>query len=133
MTGKITLITPPDYYENSNFSILFLGLSEEQQEAATTWLAENIERYPEVNFYFYQGEPNAPWLLYALARSDVKFLNYDSDSAIINVMGSYILTRPNVYYTTKDDNLKALMSHINNGYLDSVTEFLEKVFDVSAK
>lgn len=129
MTSKITLITPPDFYENSNLSILFLGISEEQQETATTWLGENVGKYPDINFYFYQGEPNAPWLFYALARADYKFLNYDSDHSIINIMASYALTRPNSYYTTKDQNLKALMDHVNNGYVSSITEFLEKVFD----
>lgn len=131
MTSKITIITPPDYYENSNLSILFLGLSEEQQESATDWLGENNGTYPDINFYFYQGEVNAPWLLYALARADYKFLNYDSDHPMINIMASYALTRPNTYYTTKDDNLKSLMSHINNGYVSNITEFLEKVFDAS--
>lgn len=131
MTSKITIITPPDYYENSNLSILFLGLSEEQQESATTWLGENDGNYPDINFYFYQGEVNAPWLLYALARADYKFLNCDSDHPMINIMASYALTRPNTYYTTKDDNLKSLMSHINNGYVSNITEFLEKVFDAS--
>ena len=44
-------------------------------------------------------------------------------------MGSYILGRPNVYYTTKDENLKALLGHINNQYVPNIEAFLEKVFD----
>jgi hypothetical protein len=128
MSNKITLITPPDFYENSNFSVLFLGLTEPDQDAASQWLGQN-DQYPNTNFYYYQGENNLPWLMYALNRADVKFLNFDADHAIINIMGSYILGRPNVYYTTKDENLKALMSHINNQYVASVEEFLEKVFN----
>ena len=128
MANKITLVTPPDFYENSNFSILFIGMTEQDQDDASAWLGQN-EKYPDCNFYYFQGENNIEWLLYALHRSDAIFLNFNVDRVIINIMGSYILSRPNVYYTTKDDNLKALMSYINNQYTTDVTAFLEKVFN----
>lgn len=130
MQGKITLITPPDIYENSNFSILFIGLSEEQQEKTSQWLGKKDD-LPDCNFYYYQGENNPEWLLYAVNRSDIIFLNLDTDSAIINIMGSYILGKTGVCYTTKDENLKALISYINNQYVPNVEKFLEKVFDVN--
>jgi hypothetical protein len=128
MANKITLVTPPDFYENSNFSILFIGMTEKDQDDASAWLGQN-ERYPDCNFYYFQGENNMEWLLYALHRSDAVFLNFNVDRAIINIMGSYILSRPNVYYTTEDDNMKALMSYVNNQYLPNITDFLEKVFN----
>lgn len=127
MTGKITLITPPDFYENSNFSILFMGLDEVQQDKVSSWLGAKSE-FPDTNIYFHQGENNMPWLLYAVNRTDVKLLNLDSDSAIITLLGSYILGKSNVYYTTKDANLKELMSFINNNYVPDVESFMEKVF-----
>jgi hypothetical protein len=34
-----------------------------------------------------------------------------------------------VYYTTEDENIKALMSYVNNQYLPNITDFLEKVFN----
>jgi hypothetical protein len=128
MTNKITLITPPDIYENSNFSVMFLGMSEAEQETASKWLG-TAEDIPECNFYFYQGEPTTEWLFYALNRSDVKYLNLDSDHAIIDIMGSYILGKPNVYYTTQDPNLKELIGYINNKFISNIEEFLEKVFN----
>jgi hypothetical protein len=128
MSSKITLITPPDIYENENYSVLFIGLTESDQDNASLWLGQH-DSYPETNFYYYQGENNLTWLLYALARADITFLNFDAENAIINIIGSYILGKPQVYYTTKDDNLKALMSHINNRYVPNVTEFLEKAFN----
>ena len=128
MAHKITLVTPPDFYENSNFSILFIGMTEKDQDDASAWLGQN-ERYPDCNFYYFQVENNMEWLLYALHRSDAVFLNFNVDRAIINIMGSYILSRPNVYYTTEDDNMKALMSYVNNQYLPNITDFLEKVFN----
>ena len=127
MTGKITLITPPDFYENASFSVLFMGLDDEQQEKASQWLGFKSE-FPDTNMYFYQGEHNMPWLLYAANRSDVKFLNLDSEHAIITLLGSYILSKPNVYYTTKDENLKDLMGFINNNYVPDIETFMEKVF-----
>ena len=128
MANKITLVTPPDFYENSNFSILFIGMTDKDQDLASAWLGKN-ETYPDCNFYYFQGENNMEWLLYALHRSDAIFLNFNVDRAIINIMGSYILSRPNVYYTTEDDNIKALMSYVNNQYLPNITDFLEKVFN----
>ena len=128
MQGKITLITPPDIYENSNYSILFIGLDDKQQEQTSTWLGQK-DNLPNCNFYYYQGENNPEWLLYALNRSDAIFLNLDTDSAIINIMGSYILGKSGVHYTTTDENLKALISYINNQYVPSVEQFLEKVLN----
>ena len=128
MANKITLVTPPDFYENSNFSVLFIGMTDQDQDNASVWLGKN-EKYPDCNFYYFQGENNMEWLLYALHRSDAVFLNFNVNRAIINIMGSYILSRPNVYYTTDDENLKSLMSYINNQYTSDVTAFLEKVFN----
>jgi hypothetical protein len=128
MANKITLVTPPDFYENSNFSILFIGMTDQDQDLASAWLGKN-ETYPDCNFYYFQGENNMEWLLYALHRSDAIFLNFNVDRVIINIMGSYILSRPNVYYTTEDENIKALMSYVNNQYLPNITDFLEKVFN----
>lgn len=128
MSSKITLITPPDFYENSNFSILFLGLSDDQQDATSKWLADNPV-YPNLNIYFYQGEMNTTWLFYALNRANVKFLNYDAGHAIVTLLGSYILGKPDVFYTSEDENIKALMTHINNNYVPDVETFLEKIFN----
>jgi hypothetical protein len=128
MDNKITLITPPDFFENGNFSILLIGLTDEDQNTVSAWLAERKFKF-DINIYFYNGEQNMEWLLYAIARSDAKFLNFNSENAIINFIGSYILGRSDCYYTTEDTNLKALMSYINNLFVPNVTTFFEKVFD----
>lgn len=128
MTNKITLITPPDIYENSNFSVLFMSLNEDEQTLASKWMAEH-DAHPACNFYYYEGENNIPWLLFAVNRCDAVFLNLNTDSAIINIMSSYILGKPNVFYTTKDPNIKALMSYINGNFVDNIEQFLEKVFN----
>ena len=128
MNSKITLITPPDIYENSNTSLVLLGLTESDQDQASIWLGNNAKDL-DLNLYFYQGENNIPWLFYALNRANATFVNLDADKAIINIMGSYILSKPDVYYTCKDENLKALMSHINNNFVPDVETFLKKVLN----
>jgi len=128
MSSKITLITPPDFYENSNTSLVLLGLTESDQDQASLWLGNNAKDI-DLNLYFYQDENNIPWLFYALNRANATFVNLDADKAIINIMGSYILSKPNVYYTCKDENMKALMSHINNNFVPNVETFLKKVLN----
>ena len=67
MTGKITLITPPDIFENSNTSVLFAHITDEEQDVISRWLG-NADFKTDVNFYVYSGEPNAMWFLYAMNR-----------------------------------------------------------------
>ena len=128
MSNKITLITPPDFFENGNYSVLFIGMTENDQAKASHWLGQ-YEDLPETNLYVYQGEPNVAWLFYAANRATVKFVNLDADSAIISHMASYILSKPGVFYTTQDQNLKELMCHINNNYVNNIEEFLERAYN----
>lgn len=128
MSNKITLITPPDFYENGNYSILFIGMTDQDQDLASKWLSKN-NNYPDCNFYYYQGETNIEWLLYALNRSDAKYVNLDAGHEIINTLGSYILSKSNTYYMTTDVNLKQLINYINNSYVSNIEQFLEKIFN----
>jgi hypothetical protein len=132
MSSKITLITPPDIYENSNTSLMLVGLDDKDQDQASLWLGANAKDL-DLNLYFYQGETNMTWLLYALNRANATFINLESDNAIITIMGSYILGKPGVYYTTKDANMKALLSHINNNFVPDVETFLTKVLNDQAQ
>jgi hypothetical protein len=127
MENKLTLITPPDFYENNNQSILFLSISDTEQETVSVWLKDN-EIPEDLNLYTYQGENNIEWLLYALARSDTKYINLDSEDGITNVMASYIMSRPNVFWHTENADLRAVLEHISNGYVNSVTDFLQNLF-----
>ena len=60
MEGKITLITPPDVFENDSYSILFVHLNEEDQEIVSKWLA-STDIKQNVNIYFYSGEAELNW------------------------------------------------------------------------
>lgn len=126
--NKIALITPPDYYENSNPSIMLIGFDEEQQDESSRWLGANDIK-TNINLYYYQGEDNIEWMLYALARADKVFINADCDFFNVQKLLSYIISRPNVYYTTNDEQLRQLYNHISGHYVNSVTEFFEGTFN----
>ena len=128
MSNKITLITPPDYFENSNPSFLLIGFDDEQQDQTSEWLGNNDFK-TDINLYYYQGEDTLEWLLYALARSEYVLVNADCDIYIIKHLLSYILSRTNVSYTTQDDELRQLFSHINGHFVNTVSEFFEGIFN----
>jgi hypothetical protein len=125
MTVKITLITPPDIFENDNKSLLFLNLSEEQQTAVTDWL-RNFNSDENLNIYFYQGEINIPWILHAMGVSHYKYINIDQSNELTGLLLGYILGKANVYFSTDDQNVASVFGYINSNRIRSVTDFLER-------
>ena len=126
MTGKITLITPPDIYENGNLSILFCHLSDKDQEVISKWLSEknlNID----INFYVYEGQTNIPWLFYTNGVCQHKYLDIDGMNNITSAISSYILGKNNFYFKTVDENLAAIYSYINTNRITKIEQFLERV------
>lgn len=128
MDGKITLITPPDFYENNNKSILFVNISDSDQEKVTKYLS-NIELKESYNFYVFTNETNISWLLYAVSRSDYKFLDLDTENYIINILASYLLANNNFYYQTTDENFVAIVNHLNQNRITDIDKFLERIFN----
>lgn len=124
MDGKITLITPPDFFENSNLSILFFHLSEEEQDTVSRWLSK-ADISQDLNLYVYTNETNLSWIFYAINRCEYKYINFDGMNTISQALGSYILAKNNVFYTTKDENLASIYSFINNNRVKQVEQFLE--------
>jgi hypothetical protein len=125
MQGKVTLITPPDFYENENRSILFFHLSENDQDAVSKWLNESKLK-ENLNLYVYSNETNLPWIFYAFGRSDYKYIDFNEMNSITQALGGYLIGRNNVYYKTNDENLAAIYSHINNNRITRIEEFLER-------
>jgi len=125
MSGKITLITPPDIYENSNPSLLFIHISDADQDAASQWLG--IKKLANnVNFYMYNGEPNVAWILWAMGACQYKYIDIDNQNNISQLLCGYLLGKVDVYYKTVDENLSAVCSHINNNRVKSIEDFLER-------
>lgn len=126
MDGKITLITPPDIFENSNKSIIFFHLSEDDQDTVSTWLNESkIEE--DINLYVYNGEDNLPWLFYAMAQCDFKYVDLNGQNLITQALSGYMLGKPNFYYKTNNEELAAVYSHINNNRVSNIEVFLERI------
>lgn len=132
MQGKITLITPPDIYENSNTSILFVHLTEEEQDTVSRWLSNN-DLSEDINIYLYSGETNLEWFLYALSRCEYKYINIDCVNYITQSLSGYILGKSNTFYKTDDPNLIAVYSHINSGSVINVEQFLESILSDKTK
>lgn len=128
MTNRVTLITPPDTFENSNKSILVVDISELEQDNLSKWLGQCPKEF-DLNIYFYHGEPDIPWLFHAIARANNVYINLDNYSDIGHLLASYILSKPNVWFTSTDKNLVSLFTHINQRYVDSIEQFLEKVMN----
>ena len=127
MQGKITLITPPDIYENGNKSILFAHLTDAEQEQVSKWLGERgIEE--NINLYLYSGEQNITWFLYAMNRCEYKYINMDYLNFITQALGGYMLSKSGTYYQTSDSNIADIFAYINTGRVDTVEQFLESVF-----
>lgn len=128
MTNRVTLITPPDIFENANKSVLVVDLSSEEQDTVSAWLGEFQGNF-DINIYFYHGENDISWLLHAVNRAEYVYLNIDNHSEIGHMLTSYLLSKPNVWYNTQDVNIKSIYSHINQRYVKSVKEFFEKALN----
>ena len=125
MPGKITLITPPDIFENDTLSILFVHLSDKDQDTVSKWLSDrNFE--DNLNLYVYNGEPNAMWFLYALSRCEYKYIDLNGMNNITQALSSYSLSKNNVFYKSDDENLVAIYSHINQNRITKIETFLER-------
>jgi len=127
MTLKITLITPPDIYENDNDSVLLLNTTEEEQEIATDWLGKFISD-KHINLYFYQAETNVPWILHAMAVSKYKYINMNTPCDLTGLLAGYILSKNGVFYKTGNNNVAAVFEYINTNRVDNITDFFERIF-----
>lgn len=128
MDGKITLITPPDFFENDSLSILLAYMTDEDQDFLSEWLKNNIGN-KNLNIYFYNVEANIDWLLYATARCEFKFIDIDNCGENTKKILGYILGKTNVFYKTNDVNASLIYSHINQNKITNIEKFIEKVFN----
>jgi hypothetical protein len=125
MTIKITLVTPPDIYQNDNEGIFLANLSEDEQTAATQWLSK-FETEQDINIYFYQGEVEVPWFLHSMAASKYKYIELDTKIDVGLLLAGYLLGKPNTFYASKNPNILAVYNHINQNQVRGVVEFFER-------
>lgn len=125
MTIKITLITPPDIFENSCKSIFLMNLPESEQTAATEWLSK-LDTDDDINIYFYQGEVDVPWIFHAMGVSDYKYIDINNTEGVTKLLAGHILGKRDTYYSTSDPDVKAVYSHINPNGVSGVIDFFER-------
>lgn len=128
MKGKITLITPPDIFENESQSILFMHLRNEDQEQVSKWLADS-EIDCNINIYFYSGEISLPWLFHALSRCQYKYIDTDTLNAVSQNLVGYILGKKDTYYKSLDENRSQIYQYINQNKITNIESFLERAFN----
>jgi hypothetical protein len=126
MQGKITLITEPDFFENSNASILFMHLNAKDQDAASVWL-KNSSVTQDINFYVYSGEKNMEWLFYTMSLCEHKYINLDDCNFITQALAGHILSKRGVYYSTSNYELVEIYQHINHNRVSNIEQFLETI------
>lgn len=126
MDGKITLITPPDIFENHNPSILFVHLTDEEQTQVSEWLSRsNISR--DLNIYVYEGESDMPWIFYAMAHCEYKYINLNRVNNITQSLSGYMLGKSNFYWKLDTDELAQVYGHISQHRVSQVEQFLESI------
>ena len=126
MQGKIKLITPPDFFETGNLSVLLVHLNDEEQDAASQWLAQS-NFADDLNIYVYDGESNISWFLYAASRCEYKYMNLDSLNLITQSLSGYMMGKEGFYYKTEDQGVADIYSHISQNRVNGIEEFLETV------
>lgn len=128
MEGKLTLITPPDIFENESYSLMFVHLSDEDQEKVSQWFA-NSDIKENINIYFYSGEADLSWFFHALARSEYKYIDLDSLNNVTSTLSGYMLGKRNTYYKTSDENTSAICHYINQNRITDIEKFLQRAFN----
>jgi hypothetical protein len=125
MENKITLITPPDFFENESYSILFVHLSEEDQGKVSSWLA-NANLTEHINIYFYDHEIDLNWFFYTLSRCEYKYIDTNDLNYATQALSGYILGKKNTYYKVDDESMSAVYHYINQNRVTNIESFLER-------
>jgi hypothetical protein len=133
MTGKITLISPPDVYVNKSFSIILINTTDEEESKITDWFSEHdLEK--ELSIYFYNGTNNLQWLVTAFAVAKHRYINlnstFESKSDNSKFLVSHFLSSDNCYYTLDDENLFEIFRLLNTSKVDSIIDFLDRVIPI---
>jgi len=128
MLGKITLITPPDIFENENLSFLFVHLSDDDQIKVSEWFGKS-QVTENINVYFYSQEPELEWLLYAANTAVHKVIDLDNLTESTRLLAGYFLGKNNFSYITKNDTTAQISKYINASRITNINDFLEKAFN----
>lgn len=126
MDGKITLITPPDIFENNNATILFVHLTDDEQTQISEWLSKsNIN--VDLNIYVYEGEMDMAWIFYVMSHCEYKYINLNRVNNITQPLSGYMLGKSNFYWRLDNEEQALVYSHISQHQVTQVEQFLESI------
>jgi len=124
MKNKITLITPPDKFENANFNLTLINLNQSQQESVTNWL-EQVEIEKDMNIYYFGPNDDAQWLLYAVNQSHLTYCNIDNQCQTMSVLLSWIVAKNKVYFNSENEKTSTILSNITHNRVPDISFFLD--------
>ena len=127
MGPKITLITPPTIFQNNSIWIFLSDLSESEQDSLTKELLK-LENQ-QFNIYYYNGEPELEWLFHSFSCCDYRYLNLDNGSPSSKMISSYLLSKPNTFYSSTNSLEIELFRHINHNRVNDVLEFFQRIIE----
>jgi len=102
---------------------MLMNVTRKEEDEIALWLTDHDS--DPINIYFYQNEPNVPWVLHSLGCTAYKYINLDNLTTVTIHLAGYIVSKQNTFYFTDDANTAELYSHINTNRVKSITDFLE--------
>lgn len=115
----LTLVTPPDYYHNSQFKSLIVNPSEEEKTTISDCLKYNDI---SISVYLYDNSENIEWLLNVTNTANTVYINVDNSKDLSYYYLSYLVSQPNV--TWKSDRVD--YSIINKDQARNINEYIQK-------
>lgn len=129
MKNKITLITPPDIFQNSSLSVLFIDINDKDQETTSDWFYKN-DNEVDLNLYFYSADKDPQWLLNALNRCDLTYIDIDDLSLEPNLLLGYILSKPNVHFQCRREEYLKTLKLVNTNQVPDIRYFLDEILNL---
>jgi hypothetical protein len=119
--GKITLITPPDRFFNSNLSYLLVKPGNHVKEQFQTILSRSME---DLNVFIFDNDDiDIGWMLSVSHQVDCIIIDVDNCDPITHKFVTFMLSHPNAYYMTKDETTPYQLLSKNRIYnLDWIVE-----------
>ena len=115
-----TIITPPDYYHNSQFKVLILNPTAEEKQIYSDFIKSELA--PDLSIYLYDNQDQIDWLLNVIRIVDAAYINVDNSKDLSYYYISYLVSQPNV--TWNSDKLD--YSILNREKVRTIDEFIQR-------
>lgn len=117
----LTIITPPDYYHNSQSKLLIVNPTEAEKKTVSDWL-KSADVF-DVSVYVYNNDDDITWLLNVIKTADDAYINVDNSKDLSYYYISYLVSQSNVTWNSE----KVDYSIINREKVRTIDEFIQRV------